>query len=131
MSPIAIPACTAVALLPIATPEPDNNSAPTKTLPFESFVGPGTTLAPSPKEIALATFVEALGPIAIALFAVAPSFNLFPASLEFIETYLNLLISVFNLLISLPNFLATENNCEPLIASVLVAEISPGATFFN
>ena len=62
--------------------------------------------------------------MAIALFAVAPSFNLFPASLEFIETYLNLLISS-------PNFLATENNCDPFIASVLVAEISPGAMFFN
>ena len=102
MSPIATPACVAVAFLPIATPEPEDITVCNK-VPALSFVGPGSTLAPSPKDTALSTFVEALGPIAIALFAVAPSFNLFPASLDFIETYLNLLISS-------PNFLATANN---------------------
>ena len=49
---------------------------------------------------------------------------MFPASFDFIETYLNLLISS-------PNFLATANNWEPLIPSVLVAETAPGAIFFN
>ena len=102
MSPIATPACVAVAFLPIATPEPEDITVCNK-VPALSFVGPGSTLAPSPKDTALSTFVEALGPIAIALFAVAPSFNLFPASFDFIETYLNLLISS-------PNFLATANN---------------------
>ena len=72
VSPIATPACTAEAFFPIATPEPDDITV-CKSFPFLSVVGAATTLAPSPKEIALATFVEALGPIAIALFSVAPS----------------------------------------------------------
>ena len=34
-------------------------------------------------------------------------------------------------MISSLNFLATEYNWEPVVTSVLVAESSPGATFFN
>ena len=95
MSPIATPACVAVAFLPIATPEPEVITDCNK-VPALSFVGPGSTLAPSPKDTALSTFVEALGPYSNSIyFAVAPSFNLFPASLEFIETYLNLTIDIF------------------------------------
>ena len=42
--------------------------------------------------------------------------------------YIGFSAVVFN---SSPSFLATEYNWEPLIPSVLVAEISPGAICFN
>jgi len=52
VSPIATPACVAVAFLPIATPEPEVITDCNK-VPALSFVGPGSTLAPSPKDTPL------------------------------------------------------------------------------
>ena len=116
--PFALSNCCGVVL--IATPESVDIVVCNK-VPLLSFVIPETIFAPSPKDTPLSIFFEALVPISIVLFAVAPSFKSFSLSLSFINL----------LFISSLNFLATEGNCESIVTSVLVAKSSSDTIFSN
>ena len=79
-------------------------------------------VAPLPVATPSVLVAVALGPMAIALVPVAPSFCLFGSTVEFTEKYLTR---------SPMNRSITAFTWEPLIASVESSAIRPAATFFN